>query len=276
MPSGAASGGGASAGRGNGNAPDGVPDREPVAFLALPSAPLSAPPSVAPGSPSASAAEWAQTRRGPPPECWKASPLVAPPWGGVRANSDHVTHDRVLERQRQYQKLLDDQAASQAALKERRRKEEAVLDASTSRSLATRTHQWGAEMSDPQLERAVYQELVATVAQKQRKEREKKVAELQDFAQWREVTDMQMAAQWQMERERQRQERMTLASAWRTAADESKARKDQERAVTVQSEREAIARLVDGMAAPRRMRRAVKPTECGKISEVKLRGLEGR
>lgn len=222
------------------------------------------------------AAELEMSRRGPPPENWKASPLVAPPWGGARANTDHVAHEKVLERQRQYQKLLDDQAAMKAAQKESRRREEAVLDASTSRSLATRTHQWGAEMSDPQLERAVYQELVATVAQKQRKEREKKSAELQDFAQWREITDMQMAAQWQAERERQRQERMTLACAWRAAADDKKAREKQERAAEKQNDREAIARLVEGMSAPRRMRAAPKPVEGGKISEVKLRGLEGR
>jgi len=202
---------------------------------------------------------------------WEVSGLVAPPWGRDRANRDFPSREEITQRQHDYSQILDEQAASKAQAKRRSAEHEARLEKETSRSLATRTHQWGAEASNPQMERAVFRELLATVAHKQSKEQEKKYIETQDFARWKDESERALAAHWHSERLRAQQEMSNLASTWKRAADEKRLRKEEERTRTLQAEREALGRIADGMAPHRRMRKAPKQLACGHVSQVQLR-----
>lgn len=204
---------------------------------------------------------------------WEASPLVEPPWGRDRANKDRPPVDEVAQRQRDYQQLLDEQSAVKAAAMNRKAQENADIEAKTARSLATRTHAWGAEACNVQLERAVYRELLATVAHRQSKAQQSKYAESQDFARWKEESERQLAYQWQSQRRRHQEDMAELANSWRNAAEEKKRRQDEEKARNLMTERETTQRLLSGMAAPRRMRKAPTETKCGQVAQVQVRAV---
>eukprot|EP00429_Kryptoperidinium_foliaceum_P101434 CAMPEP_0176257196 /NCGR_PEP_ID=MMETSP0121_2-20121125/37927_1 /TAXON_ID=160619 /ORGANISM="Kryptoperidinium foliaceum, Strain CCMP 1326" /LENGTH=384 /DNA_ID=CAMNT_0017597037 /DNA_START=81 /DNA_END=1235 /DNA_ORIENTATION=+ len=189
------------------------------------------------------------------PETWEASSLVAPPWGRARANRDRPLQEEISQKQQTYQRHLTDQAVAKAAVAKSRAEEDAGLDARTGRSLAPTSEGWGIEALNAPLERAVFGELLATVAHKRHKATETKSVELRDFARWKEASDRQMAHEWHEQKRRAMQEKMDLAGVWRAAVHDKQRRQEEERVRTLRTEKEAVRRVMEGVAPPRRMRK---------------------
>jgi len=185
---------------------------------------------------------------------------VPAPWSGARANRDYIPPDQAAQRQHFYQEVLNHQTLSKAEQRRRRAEEEKAIDQVTARSLATQTHQWGSQAGDRRLERAVYKEQLATVAHKKKLEHESKCAELEDYARWRDAADLALAHQWHAERYREKQEMQSLAKSWQMATEEKRRKAAEEKSRTLKIEQEAIAKLVEGMPPPRRLRRAADPS----------------
>lgn len=209
----------------------------------------------------------------PPDRPWEASGLVQPPWSGTRANRDYPTKQRVVQRQQQYQDMLDHQVVVKESKQKRIEEDERKIDSATGRSLATRTHEWGAEPTDPVLEKAVFHEQVATVEHRRSRNKQRKALETEEFLRWRDASDRVTAKQWQASLQRRHQEKEVLAAAWRGAAEERRARDEEGRSRDTEWERAAVGRLVDGMLPPRRMRRRPNNVECGLATNVQMRAM---
>lgn len=185
--------------------------------------------------------------------------MVDCPWGRDRANRDRPPFSEVIQRRMNYQQLLDEQSAKQAEARKRTAEQNAALEASTARSLATSTHEWGSEACNPKAERAIFQELLATVQYKKNRALENKNAEIKDFARWKKQAERQLAMEWHAQQHRVHQDKMDLAATWKAAAEDKKRRAEEERVRTLALEREAMLKIREGMAPPRRMRKVPEP-----------------
>lgn len=197
-----------------------------------------------------------------------AQSLVIPPWGPERANLDQPPKEQVVQRQLDYQKLLDEQAAIKVEALRRKAEEDARADFERAQLQAQRAQSAAsAEMDNfnAQMERAIFHELVATVAYKRSKDKERKRAESQDYARWKAESERQLAEQWHHQRQRARQDWADMASAWKQAVEEKRVRREEERSVVLRTEREAARRLMQGMAPPRRIRKFVEEPTCGQV-----------
>lgn len=221
--------------------------------------------------PAASVIEDPKRRCFPPSSMWEASPLVHPPWSGLRANRDYPPKDKVVERQLDYQQMLDKQVDKKAQAHRRHNEDEKILDKSTGRSLATSTHEWGMEASSPSMERAVYHELLATVEYKRNKDKFRKDSEYQDYLKWRQDYEQTLVGHYHSARQQEKQEKAHLAAVWKLAAEEKRQREIQERQSDKNWEREAVSRLKEGMLPPRRMRKPPQELVCGHVAQVQLR-----
>lgn len=200
-----------------------------------------------------------------------ASPIVYPPWSGTRANHDYPPKDKVVERQMNYQRMLDKQVDKKAEAHRLQCERQKEIDSSTSRSLATSTHEWGTEASYPSMEKAVYHELLATVEYKKHKDKSRKDAEHQDFLQWRTSHEQSAIEIYRSARLQEKQDKQELAAIWKSAAEEKRQREFQERQSNKDWEREAVSKLKEGMLPPRRMRKPPEEFVCGHVTQVQLR-----
>lgn len=183
--------------------------------------------------------------------------LINPPWSVERANQDQPNWGRVLQQQQDYHRMLDEQSNRKAEVAKRRVEEDLDLERRTHASLATHSHKWGGEGVDIGRERAVFKELVATVAHRERMTRQSKDAEKAENQRWAVDSDQKLARQWLTKKQQNKKEWAGLVSAWTDAADAKRTRKDEERATSLRCEREHNCKVLEGMGEPRRMRKAV-------------------
>lgn len=190
------------------------------------------------------------------PALWhRAEPeLVPPPWGATRANADTPPWQHVHARQQCYHRMLDEQNARKAVQRRQRMEEMAKINRPAAASKST-TKESDVEVRRLCVEKAVFHELLATVATRKQRDREKRESEKQDYARWVSEVEWQQTQQWHWTKQKTRQEWAVLAAAWRDAIEDKRARQEQERADTVLAEREAMQRLVQGMLPPRRVRK---------------------
>eukprot|EP00928_Gymnodinium_smaydae_P079539 TRINITY_DN63441_c0_g1_i1.p1 TRINITY_DN63441_c0_g1~~TRINITY_DN63441_c0_g1_i1.p1 ORF type:complete len:319 (+),score=38.52 TRINITY_DN63441_c0_g1_i1:110-1066(+) len=190
---------------------------------------------------------------------------VVPPWGPERANLDNPPRDRVEKSHANYHMVLDRQAHRQNARDRREANERREL---ASTSLDTTFHRWGVAALDSQQERAVFEELVSTAAERRRKKLEEREAERRDFSTWADASEREQAALFHMQQARRREECERLAEHWRSQASEKKRSQDAEKAARLAEERGTIARITEGMVPRRRMRRGIPDRTTDATSEV--------
>jgi len=185
--------------------------------------------------------------------------VLAAPWGPKRANEDQPPHDELLEKRRQYHRMLDEQAKMEGS-RRKHKKEQAVENEQTYvTSLETKTHTWGAQAIDVDKEKAMFNELVATAASRQRRSKEARDYEKQDYKKWAEAAEMEQAMSYQQQREQKKEKCMSLAESWKMAAQEKEERAKAERQKALQEERQMLDRLTEGMAPSRPMKKCRPP-----------------
>eukprot|EP00927_Polykrikos_kofoidii_P080198 TRINITY_DN77089_c0_g1_i1.p1 TRINITY_DN77089_c0_g1~~TRINITY_DN77089_c0_g1_i1.p1 ORF type:complete len:352 (-),score=53.95 TRINITY_DN77089_c0_g1_i1:67-1122(-) len=182
--------------------------------------------------------------------------LVVPPWSPERANLDHPPHETIVERRRQYHKLLDGQSAVR---QERRQKADHLRAQKQMTSFETQTHTWGSEERNVAKERANFEELVATANIEQRRVRESREAERNDYARCAVAAERAQAMHYHAQADRRRHEMGKLAQIWQAAASEKRQNSEAERSRTLQEEKAMIAHLVEGMVPARRMKKPCVP-----------------
>lgn len=190
------------------------------------------------------------------PESPRTSNVIPTPWGPERANQDYPPHDKVVEKQRHYHELLDMQAAKDRKKKEERQAQQAAQDKTACTSWETSRHEWQANKKHfADMEKKIYQELVATAASHHQRAREERALERQDYAMWAQSAEKEHAELFALQRQRRREECADLAESWRRATEEKEQRKQAEKEASLQEEKQQVQRITRGMAAPRRMKR---------------------
>merc|ERR1712183_616147 len=127
------------------------------------------------------------------------------------------------------------------------KEEELQIDRETGTSFESRSHNWGVTSRDPQRERALYYETLATVERRKNLERERVDTECQLGKTWALESEKQIAWQWHVKREEGKQEKDRLSVMWRTAAEERQREKQVEKAVILQEEKEMVQKSLQGM-----------------------------
>lgn len=189
------------------------------------------------------------------PQSRQAQPnRVIAPWGPERANLDQLPHELLRQRRVNYHRILDEQNALNAIHDRWQLEEESRLNKPEATSFAS-THCWGIEASHPMQERAIFAELLETVAMRKQEEKEQREFEQMRQIAWAEQREEDIAAEWQAKREHRRVAGSQLAASWRSAVEEKRHRQTAERQATLKEEQEEVRRLVHGMVPPRRVRR---------------------
>jgi hypothetical protein len=160
--------------------------------------------------------------------------------------------------------MLDQQNAEKSNLAQWSIQQEAELDRMTHTSLERNT--WEQRVTKGPNERAIFCELLATVDHRAQREREGKEAERQDAARMVEDTEKQIAWEWHLRREEEKQEKERLAALWKTAARDRKIAEEAKKAVVLQEEKDAVMQMNVGLVPVRRLRRSKE--ECFAVQDM--------
>jgi len=187
--------------------------------------------------------------------------MVPPPWGPDRANKDHPPWEKIFQKQQDYHHVLDQQRAQKADSRRQRAEENLKTDVPSAASLATSTHRWEVETNNPGRARAIYEELLSTVANRQYQQKMQKEVEREVYSRCAAEAEQEFVHQWHQRKQRHRQEWTSLADEWQSAAEAKRTQQEQERAATLNAERKALRHITKGTVPARRIR---KPA--GKLS----------
>jgi hypothetical protein len=152
--------------------------------------------------------------------------------------------------------MLDQQNADKTDLTKLKSEQESWIDRTTHTSLESEHHRWGGHQnSSGNRERAIFRELLATVDYRRKLERDGKEAERQDAQRMTAEVEKQMAWQWHLRREEDKQEKERLSVLWTTAAKDKRQVVEAEKAAALQEEKEVIQHMNQGLIPNRRLRR---------------------
>lgn len=178
--------------------------------------------------------------------------LVPPPWGPQRANIDKPPPQTKVERQQQYQQVLDEQLktiqAKRCSMKGAR-KEHAATSLEMTEALA------GYEENVRQLRGVNVKELVEAARVTELRKRTARHEEREDYHLWAKSAEEQQAALYHAQQSRRKEEWTNLADHWKSAAAEKHEKREAERSAALQAEREMNYHLSMGMVPQRRMKR---------------------
>jgi hypothetical protein len=180
---------------------------------------------------------------------------LAPPWGADRANLDRPPLDQVHRRQKNYCRILDEQNADKFDRVKHKYEQEIEIDRTTHTSFETAHHIWGQQAGDAGRERAIFREHLATVNYKAQTARDRLQTDRQDSVIAADQAEKQMAWQWHMKREEEKQEKERLVAAWQGAAKDRRRGEEAQRAASLREEKDAIQRVNQGKIPARRVRR---------------------
>lgn len=187
--------------------------------------------------------------------------LVAPPWGPERANRDQPDWEKNSQRQQCYHRQLDEQVALKAELSRLRKAELEELERKSAATLSTGTHVWGTEAYDAQGQREISQELKAQVEERRRQRQALREAERTEHTSKIDRSEKQLSRHQEEQRRQRQQTQGEFAASLRAAMEDKRQREEQERADTLQSERDHISRVVRGTQQPRRLLKPGAPPE---------------
>merc|ERR1712232_367449 len=95
-------------------------------------------------------------------------------------------------------------------------------------------------------ERAVYKEVMATVAHRRRKRQESKKAEQLENQRWAAESDQKFVQQWYATQERNRKAWASLVASWDAAAQAKKQQLEEEKVMSINSERTHNYKVIEG------------------------------
>lgn len=191
---------------------------------------------------------------------------VAAPWGPERDNLDKPPWHHTIERRQHYCKMLDQQNADKSEHRRVKAEKEHNIDRLTNTSFETGHHRWGTEPSDPNKEKAIFHELLATVDYRVQRDRQEKAVERKEALRMGEEVEKQMAWQWHVRREEDKQEKDRLASLWTAAAKDRKNVEEAHKASALREEQDVVKLMSQGQVPARRLRRPKE--ECILVQEA--------
>lgn len=180
----------------------------------------------------------------------------AAPWGAERANLDKPPWEQVKKHRQIYHKMLDDQMSSKSHVDKFRHEQERNMDRITKTSMMDGLDHTAKDAAIAGMERAVYKELIATVEHRQRSEREQIDAERENGLRLASRAERQVAWQWHIKREEEKQSRLRMAQEWSTAAKQRRELEGIAKMRALREEREVVAQTCQGLVPDRRLRRS--------------------
>lgn len=151
--------------------------------------------------------------------------------------------------------MLDQQTAEKSDQDAIKYQKEKHINTTTHTSLETSHHSWGQQSSDANRERAIYRELLDTVDYRQQKKRAESEADRQDGVRIAETLEKQMAWQYHVKREEDKQEKQQMGSLWKAAAQDRRRLEEAQKAAALQEEKDTIEMMNTGKVPGRRVRR---------------------
>lgn len=199
-----------------------------------------------------------------------------PPWGPERANIDNPSYEQVLQQQRVYCRMLDEQAGAKDQERRRRREEEDLTNRTTGTSFESQHHRWGFEEGPSKSrERAIRKELLTTIANQQCEAFEQAKAQREVEALWAERAEQRMVWDWHVNQLESKRAQKQLAGHWKEAAEDKRRQQEASREAKLREEREQMHVVTSGMVQRRPMRRPKQLCQL-RVAQAKREQREGR